>query len=77
MNQYLTDRSAAFDPETVRTLSDALDDAWRCIDTGKAHCNDQNGTAREALAEFVINLADRGERNRQRLVEGALVRFKL
>ena len=28
------DRSAAFDPETVRTLSDALDDAWRCIDTG-------------------------------------------
>ena len=67
---------AAFNPETIRILSDALDDAWRRLEAG-ARLNGSADAARAALAKYIITMANRGERDRQRLTEGALQRLRL
>ncbi|HMF21979.1 MAG TPA: hypothetical protein VKG24_07610 [Pseudolabrys sp.] len=61
-------RSAAFDPETVKTLCDAYDKARKSLhDTG------QPPIVNEIIAARIIALAKAGERNPDRLCEGALV----
>jgi hypothetical protein len=66
----------AFHPDIICILSDALDDAWRHLQGG-AHLNGDGDAARAVLAKHIIAMAQQGELDRQRLVEGALARLKL
>jgi hypothetical protein len=56
-----------FDPETLAILEGVLDEAWASIQARR------NGNiTRTTLAERILNLADKGERNPARLLDGAL-----
>ena len=60
-------RSTAFDPETIRTLGDAYERARRSLhDTG------QPDLVKEVIAQRIIALAEEGERDPEKLCEGAL-----
>ena len=56
-----------FDPETILTLREILDDAWACLPPEK-----QATVQKTALAERILKLAAEGERNRKRLLNAAL-----
>ena len=59
--------NVAFDPETLATLEGVFDEAWVSIQAQR------NGNiTRAALAERILNLAVKGERNPARLLDGAL-----
>jgi len=74
---YLTKHPEAFDPETITILVEALDSAWATIKAGSARFDGRDEDARTAVARYIVDLALKGERNRERLVDGALLRFKL
>jgi len=58
---------AAFDPETVKVLCDAYDRARRSLhDTGQPYI------VSEIIAKRIISLASLGERDPDKLCEGAL-----
>jgi hypothetical protein len=78
MLRYLKD-PAAFDPETISILSGALDDAWQAVEADKTafRMDGHPEAARNALAKHIVDMAKQGERDRQRLMEGALARLKL
>jgi hypothetical protein len=63
-----------FSPETVHILGEVLDEAWRRLEAG-AYLKDSGD--RTLIAQRIIAMARQGERDRQRLIEGALARFKL
>ena len=65
-----------FGPETVHILGEVLDEAWRRLEAG-AYLKDSGDGARTLIAQHIIAMARQGERDRQRLIEGALARFKL
>ena len=75
MIRYLGKYPEAFDPETILVLGSALDDAWQRVQAGGTPFDGQAEAARSALAKHIVDVARQGERNRQRLVEGALARF--
>jgi hypothetical protein len=79
LRQYLMDHPGAFDPETISILSGALDDAWQMVEANKAafKINGHPEGARNALATHIVDMAKQGERDRQRLMEGALAALKL
>jgi hypothetical protein len=79
LRQYLTDHPAAFDPETISILSGALDDAWHVVEADKAalRMDGHLEGARDVLAKHILDMAKQGERDRQRLMEGALAALKL
>jgi hypothetical protein len=57
----------AFDPKTLAILEGVFDEAWASIQAQR------NGNiTRAALAERILNLAVKGERNPARLFDGAL-----
>ena len=59
--------STGFDPETVKTLCAAYDKACKSLhDTG------QPDIVSEIIAQRIISLAKQGERDADRLCEGAL-----
>jgi hypothetical protein len=61
-----------FDPETLAILEGVFDEAWVSIQAQR------NGNiTRAALAERILNLAVKGERNPARLLDGALSRSKM
>jgi hypothetical protein len=63
--------NGTFDPETLAILEGVFDEAWASIQAQR------NGNiTRAALAECIINLAVKGERNPARLLDGALSRSK-
>ena len=63
--------NVAFDPEALATLEGVFDEAWASIQAQR------NGNiTRAALAERILNLAVKGERNPARLLDGALSRSK-
>ena len=68
--------SAAFDPETVETLSAAFDDAWQQIkQSGSTFARPAyKRGAREVLAKCIIEMAQRGERDKH-LLSDAAVKF--
>ena len=74
---YLIKHPQAFDPETVAVLSDALDKAWEDVQASAARFAGNAEDARTLLAKQIVDLALLGERNRDRLINGALARFKL
>ena len=80
MIRYLKDNPVpAFDPDTIQILCGALDIAWQTIEIDNAAIKlDGNAArAREVLAKQIVDLAKLGERDPQRLAEGALARFKI
>jgi hypothetical protein len=79
MLKYISELPASFGPDTIRIMSDALDDAWRAVQANKAKFNvNAHGTAaRDLLANHIVAMAKKGELDRQRLVDGALARLRL
>jgi hypothetical protein len=68
--------NTSFDPEAVEILSAAFDDAWEQIKqsgSNLARPAFERG-AREVLAKYIIELAQRGERD-QRLLSESAVKF--
>jgi len=66
--------NSSFDPEAVEILSGAFDDAWEEIKrsgSNFARPAYERG-AREVLAKYIIELAQRGERDRQALCKSAV-----
>jgi hypothetical protein len=67
--------TAAFDPETVRILTAAFDEAWMTVQDSQitfpsqAHAN----ATREILALRIIEMAQLGERDQRRLRDDALL----
>jgi len=59
---------AYFEPETVLLMREALDDAWACL-----RPQERATTSRTILAEGILALAAQGERNRDRLIDAALM----
>jgi hypothetical protein len=56
-----------FDPETVTTLSETLDDAWRRLPPEQ-----RTTMLRTTLADRILESAAQGERDRARLLDAAL-----
>jgi hypothetical protein len=67
--------NTSFDPEAVATLSAAFDDAWEKIKQSRSFARpaDERG-AREVLAKCIIEMAQRGEGDKQ-LLSDAAVKF--
>jgi hypothetical protein len=66
--------NTSFDPEAVATLSAAFDDAWETIKRSGstlARPAYERG-AREVLAKCIIEMAQRGERDKRHLSEAAV-----
>ena len=63
-----------FDPETMKSLTAAFDTAWQILKTsGSALAADyQSASTRELLAKHIIEMANQGERDPLRLIDGAL-----
>ena len=57
-----------FDLSTVALLREALEDAWACV-----RPQDRERIARSLLAERILKAAAQGERDRERLIDAALV----
>ena len=57
----------SFDPETVTALREILDDAW-----ARLLPETQATIQKTALAERILKLAGKGERDRKRLRDAAL-----
>ncbi len=55
-------RQSVFDPETIQTMSVALEEACRVLELTEDH-----GREREVIAVRIIELARRGERDAARL----------
>jgi hypothetical protein len=68
-------RETAFDPETVKTLATALDQAWEIIER-KRNITAGKENARKVLAHHVIVAANTGERDVTRLREMAIAAFE-
>jgi hypothetical protein len=64
-----------FYPEEVEILTAAFDDAWTGVQASQAPfaAEDYASAAREILAKHIIMAAQRGERDRRRLTDGALL----
>jgi len=62
---------------TVAVIRDALDKAWENVQASGARFEGNAEDARTLLAKHIVDLALLGERNRDRLINGALARFKL
>jgi hypothetical protein len=66
--------NSVFDSDTTRLLGAAFETAWQRVKTSGITFADERyaASAREVLAKRIIEMAKRGERNPNRLVEGAL-----
>jgi hypothetical protein len=62
-----------FYPEEVEVLTAAFDEAWAGLQASPFAAEDYAPAAREILAKHIITAAQRGERDRRRLTEGALL----
>jgi hypothetical protein len=76
MRKYLDANSKtdwAFDPETVRILIDAFDEAWQSLEKSGATGDGHAQETRDWLAKCIIELARTGERNQRLLRDNALL----
>jgi hypothetical protein len=71
----LYENTDGFDSETLHMLGEAMDEAWRRAEFIYVDGND--GVARTTLAEYILAVAKRGERDPERLIRGALQRLTL
>jgi len=72
---HLNEQNGAFGPEALHILGGAMDEAWRRVKL--THLNGSANAARSVLAEHIFAMARQGERDPQRLIEGALIRLTL
>lgn len=77
VEHFLGKDAGTFGPEQIRLLSDVLAEAWQRVVAAGAKFNADEAEAQERLAKIIITLAKDGESDRKRLVENALVRFRL
>ena len=65
---------SAFDPEVIAVLAAAFEDAWASIEkSGSSLASPRyKRVAQEILAKHIIETAQRGERDRQRLSDDAV-----
>ena len=65
---------SAFDPEAIQTLASALEDAWRAVQkSGSRFARPAYARAiREVLAKRIIEVAQRGEKDKRKLAADAL-----
>jgi hypothetical protein len=68
---------AAFNPETLAVLTATFEEAWQRVLVSGATFDGKEEGARASLAKAIVYLATAGERDRQRLADGALLRFKV
>jgi hypothetical protein len=66
--------ASAFDPDSIRILSDAFEDAWQSLQTVGTtfHLDGQADQKREILARCIIEMAKLGERDQRKLRDAAL-----
>ena len=64
-----------FDPETIKIVSQAFDDAWEKIEkSGNKLAKPAFANAmREEIAKHIIVMAGRGERDQNALIEDAIL----
>jgi hypothetical protein len=62
----------AFEPETIRVLAAAFEDAWRSLNNGRTELGPHTDATRSTLATGIILAALSGERDPQRLRDAAL-----
>jgi hypothetical protein len=79
MLKYIKQVPASFSPDTIRIMSEALDEAWRAFQANKRKLSltAEETAARDLLASHIIAMAKKGELDRQRLIDGALARLSL
>lgn len=67
-------RKAAFDPETVNILTGAFENAWQSVQaSGERLAQPAYASAtREVIAKYIIDMAQRGERDPGKLSDGAV-----
>jgi hypothetical protein len=67
----------SFDVNTTMVLASAFDTAWLSLQkSGGARVSDnQSPATRELLARRIIEIAEHGERDRERIVNDALAQF--
>jgi hypothetical protein len=65
----------AFDSEILYIIGNAMDEAWRRVKFN--HLNGDANAARSVLASHIFAMVRQGERNPQRLIDGALMRLTL
>ena len=75
MREFIKKHEGVFDPETINTLTAALDDAWNSIRASVPSGPHADAT-RELLAMSILTMAQGGERDQRRLSDGALRDFK-
>ena len=63
-----TEQPVYFDLETVALLKEVLEDAWLCLPLKQ-----RATTSRTFMAEGVLKAAAKGERERERLIDAALM----
>jgi len=66
-----------FDVDTMIILAAAFDAAWLSLQTSGSPvaADDRAAETRDLLAQRLIEIAQRGERDKQRLVQEALAQF--
>ena len=76
MSNTPTLANSSFDPEAIKVLASAFDEAWEAVQRsgGALSRPAYAGTIREVLAKRIIEMAQRGQNDAQRLSEDA-VRF--
>ena len=67
-------RETAFAPETIEILAAALDETWERLEKSGSRLTRPaySRVMREVVAKRIMELAQRGERDRETLVEDAL-----
>lgn len=71
-NSFSKNLSAVFEPDDVKVLAQAFDEAWASVQAKVAHDNNARDRARTVLAEQIITRAKTGERDKAVLREQAL-----
>lgn len=66
----MSEKPAYFDLETIALLRETLEDAWACL-----RPEQRATTVKTTLAERILKAAAQGERNRDRLLDAALMDF--
>ena len=68
-------RETAFAPETIEILAAALDETWKRLEKSGSRLTRPaySRVMREVVAKRIMELAQRGEQDRETLVEDALL----
>jgi hypothetical protein len=76
MQRTPLDNYTSFDPETLKILTEAFDEAWPTI-ASRSHGYLNMQRKRDALASIIVKLANNGERDVEALKTTALQAFAL